>query len=80
MTGKNDISLKIPAYLRGELSDAEVKEIEAFAKRDPEIAAEIEFQKAIGEALKSEEIPSESLTLRSNNTKEATRMLNTSER
>jgi len=56
MTNFEDkISLMIPAYLRGELSDAERQEVEMLAEKNPSIAADIEFQKNLKTALKSDE-------------------------
>jgi len=53
MTGFEDkISLMIPAYLRGELSDEERTQIEVLAAKDPVIAADIEFQRRLKTALK----------------------------
>jgi len=56
MTSFEDkISLMIPAYLRGELSESERKEVEILAARNPEIAADIEFQKNLKLALAKDE-------------------------
>jgi len=53
MTNFEDkISLMIPAYLRGELSEAERREVEIQAAKNPAIAADIEFQKNLKSALK----------------------------
>ena len=49
-----EMSLKIPAYLRGELSLSDANEIESLAESDPSFAAEIEFQRSVSNALKSE--------------------------
>ena len=55
MSNKNEeISLKILAYLRGELSPAVKIEIEDLAASDPNFAAEIDFQRNLSAALKSE--------------------------
>lgn len=52
MTSFEDkISLMIPAYLRGELSESERQEIENLAAKNPEIAADIEFQKNLKSAI-----------------------------
>lgn len=48
---EDEISMMIPAYLRGELSDSARKEIEGLAAKNPEIAADIEFQKNLKSAL-----------------------------
>lgn len=45
----------IPAYLRGELSETENREVEVFAAKNPSIAADIEFQKSLKSALKPDE-------------------------
>jgi len=51
-------SLLIPAYLRGGLDSEEVAELEAAAKLDPEIAADIELQRNLKEIITlSEEKP-----------------------
>lgn len=53
-------SLLIPAYLRGDLDSEAVAELEAAAKLDPEIAADIELQRNLKEAITlSEEKPAE---------------------
>jgi anti-sigma factor RsiW len=52
---EDKISLMIPAYLRGELSDAERKEVESLAAKNPDIAADIEFQKSLKIAIKSDQ-------------------------
>lgn len=52
---EDKISLMIPAYLRGELSEAEREEVEALAANNLNIAAEIEFQKNLKTAIKSDE-------------------------
>jgi hypothetical protein len=44
-------SLLIPAYLRGDLEPEKVLELEAAAKRDPEIAADIDLQRNIKEVV-----------------------------
>jgi len=49
---KDEMSLKIPAYLRGDLSDAEMKEIESYAAKNAEFSADIEFQKQLKSAIK----------------------------
>jgi len=51
MTVEEQISLLIPAYLRGELTDSERQHVEKHAAENPEIAADIEFQKALKSAL-----------------------------
>lgn len=43
-------SLLIPAYLRGELEREDVAKLEAAAKTDPEIAADIDFQRNLRSA------------------------------
>jgi len=43
-------SLLIPAYLRGELDKEDVSKLEAAARKDPEIAADIEFQRNLRSA------------------------------
>jgi len=56
MTSFEDkISLMIPAYLRGELSESDRKEVETLAAKNPEIAADIEFQKNLKSALAKDE-------------------------
>jgi len=45
MSFEDKVSLMIPAYLRGELSEDERQEIENLAAKNPEITADIEFQK-----------------------------------
>lgn len=53
-------SLLIPAYLRGDLASEKVLELEAAAKLDPEIAADIELQRNLREFITlSEEKPAE---------------------
>jgi len=52
---EDKISLMIPAYLRGELSEAERLEVETSAAENPAIAADIEFQKNLKDALKPDE-------------------------
>ena len=54
MMDHDALSLKIPAYLRGELSQDEEAEIETLAGKDVNFAADISFQKAIGTVLKTE--------------------------
>lgn len=52
MTSFEDkISLMIPAYLRGELSESERQEVESLAAKNPEIAADIEFQRNLRSGL-----------------------------
>lgn len=51
MTDEDRISLLIPAYLRGELSDSDRREVETLSKQNPAIAADIEFQKNLKQAL-----------------------------
>lgn len=53
MTERDDLSLKIPAFLRGELSPEQAQEIEALAAMDADFAADLEFQKALGLNLKA---------------------------
>ncbi|MEP3891004.1 MAG: zf-HC2 domain-containing protein [Hellea sp.] len=56
MTSFEDkVSLMIPAYLRGELSGPERREVETFAAKNPTIAADIAFQKNLKSALKPDE-------------------------
>ena len=45
----------IPAYLRGELSKSERQELEDHAAKNPAIAADIEFQKNLKSAIKSDQ-------------------------
>lgn len=52
---EDETSLMIPAYLRGDLSDAESLELENLAAKNPAIAADIEFQKNLKAALKPDE-------------------------
>lgn len=52
---EDKISLMIPAYLRGDLSEAERLEVETCAAENPAIAADIEFQKNLKDALKPDE-------------------------
>ena len=52
MNNRDILSLKIPAYLRGELSQDEKTEIETLEATDKEFAADIEFQKSLGISLK----------------------------
>lgn len=52
MTDRDAFSLKIPAFLRGELSPEEMAEIEVMAAEDLEFSADIEFQKALRLSLK----------------------------
>jgi len=52
---EDKISLMIPAYLRGDVSESERQEIEAAAAKNPSIAADIEFQRNLKTALKSEQ-------------------------
>ncbi len=54
MTDREELSLKIPAFLRGELSAEEAREIEALAAADADFAADLEFQKALGLSLKED--------------------------
>jgi len=49
-----EMSLKIPAYLRGELSEAESRKIDELAASDPNFMADITFQRSLSNALKSE--------------------------
>ena len=55
MTIEDRISLLIPAYLRGELSDIEREEIETLSAQNPAIAADIELQKNLKQALSDNE-------------------------
>lgn len=48
------MSLKIPAYLRGELSASESRAIDNLAASDPDFAADIAFQRSLSDALKAE--------------------------
>jgi len=50
---EDKIGLEIPAYLRGELSPADMQRIEALAAKNPEIAADIEFQRNLMNAVKA---------------------------
>lgn len=52
---EDKISLMIPAYLRGELSEEERQEIETLAAKNPEIAADIEFQRNLKASLANDE-------------------------
>ena len=54
MTDRDALSLKIPAYIRGELSRDEEADIENLAEKDVDFAADIAFQKAITSVLKAE--------------------------
>ncbi len=56
MTYRDKLSLNIPAFLRGELSHAEVEEIEALAQQDPDFAADIAFQKSLRDTLKNDDV------------------------
>lgn len=49
---EDKISLMIPAYLNGALSDAEREEVDKLAAQNPEVAADIEFQRKLKEAVK----------------------------
>lgn len=54
MTSVEDkISLMIPAYLRGELSERERIEIESYAAKNPTVAADIEFQRNLKSGLQT---------------------------
>lgn len=56
MTSFEDkISLMIPAYLRGELVEADRLAVEELAAKNPSIAADIEFQRGLRESLKPNE-------------------------
>lgn len=56
MTNFEDkISLLIPAFLRGELSESERREVEEHASKNPEIAAEIEFQRNLKVAIQPDQ-------------------------
>jgi len=52
---EDKISLMIPAYLRGELSEEERQEVETHAAKNPEIAADIEFQRNLKASLTKDE-------------------------
>jgi anti-sigma-K factor RskA len=54
-TIEDKIALMIPAYLRGELSEEERQEIETLAEKNPEVAADIAFQRNIKAALAKDE-------------------------
>lgn len=58
MTKFDTLSLKIPAFLCGELTSAEQAEIEAFADSNPAFAADIAFQRTLSQSLKDEAKPS----------------------
>lgn len=61
MTDYNDeISLLIPAYLRGELSAADMAKVEAAAAVDPSVKADLSFQKSLRETLQSGQAPAAS--------------------
>ena len=54
MTDLNDeISLLIPAYLRGELSADDAKRVEHMAQENPEIQADLDFQRQLRTTLQS---------------------------
>jgi len=56
MTDYNDeISLLIPAYLRRELSPADMAKVEAAAAVDPSVKADLNFQRALRETLQSDQ-------------------------
>lgn len=56
MTSIEDkISLMIPAYLRGDLTDVERREVEMAAAANASVAADIKFQKNLKSGLKSDE-------------------------
>ena len=55
MSFEDKISLMIPAYLRGELSEAARQEVEKLAAENPDVAADIEFQKNLKLALGKDE-------------------------
>lgn len=61
MIDRNDLSLKIPAFLRGDTSAEDTAKIEALAARDADFAADIGFQKALGQSLKEADAPDSSL-------------------
>ena len=50
---KDEISLLIPAYLREELSTTDIEKLESAAAIDPEIKADLEFQRELRNTLKS---------------------------
>ena len=51
---KDEISLLIPTYLRGQLSAADIEKVETAAENDPEIEADLEFQRELRATLQSE--------------------------
>ena len=54
MTSFEDkISLMIPAYLRGELSESERQEVENLAAKNPAVAEDIEFQRNLKSGLQN---------------------------
>ena len=55
MSFNDKISLMIPAYLRGELSEEDRQQVEKNAAENPDIAADIEFQRNIKLALSKDE-------------------------
>jgi len=55
MSFNDKISLMIPAYLRGELSEEDRQQVEKLAAENPDIAADIEFQRNIKLALSKDE-------------------------
>ena len=55
MSFEDKISLMIPAYLRGELSEAARQEVENLAAENPDVAADIEFQRNLKLALNTDE-------------------------
>ena len=55
MSFEDEISLMIPAYLRGELSEEEQQQVETLAAQNPDFAADIELQRNIKLALVQDE-------------------------
>ena len=55
MNFEDKMSLLIPAFLRGELSDSERRDVEALAAKSPEFAAEIAFQRNLKTAVHHDE-------------------------
>lgn len=51
---EDSVSLEIPAYLRGELSPEDMSRIEELAKNNEHIAADIEFQRMLMDAVKDD--------------------------
>lgn len=55
MSFEDKISLMIPAYLRGELSEEDQQQVETLAAQNPDFAADIELQRNIKLALVQDE-------------------------